>query len=140
MMCTRADQIHEFMSARIKLLKGGVPVNPIDSPPLGYEYDQPGPFDKKCGTYDLDAFQTPGNSQCPSTFVCGVDELDSQESVQFADCINAMNCHMFAGMTTGVTDNSPVALFIHQMIPHHQVWQSSLNDSALTTGRLLALS
>jgi len=106
------------MTGRIKLLKNGELINPSDSPPLGYDYDQPGSFDKQCGTFNLDAFQLP-NSQCPSTFVCGANE-QSGDAKDFADCINAMNCHMFAGMTTGVTDNSAVALFIHQMIPHHQ--------------------
>jgi hypothetical protein len=31
-----------------------------------------------------------------------------------------MNCAMLAGMTTGVKASDPTALFIHQMIPHHQ--------------------
>ena len=39
----------------------------------------------------------------------------------FADCIDAMNCHMLYGMTTKVSSGTELALFLHQMIPHHQV-------------------
>jgi len=106
------------MSGRIKLLKDGAPVNVDPDPPIGYDYDSPGKFDETCGTHGLDLFQLP-NSQCPPTFVCGADQ--TSDSVQkFSRCINAMNCHMFAGMTTGVRSGSELALFIHQMIPHHQ--------------------
>ena len=38
----------------------------------------------------------------------------------FSDCIDAMNCAMLAGMTTKVSSQSEIALFVHQMIPHHQ--------------------
>ena len=33
-----------------------------------------------------------------------------------------MNCAMMSGMTTGVVEGtqSEAALFLHQMIPHHQ--------------------
>lgn len=31
-----------------------------------------------------------------------------------------MNCAMLNGMTTGVKAESEVALFLHQMIPHHE--------------------
>jgi len=31
-----------------------------------------------------------------------------------------MDCAMVVGMTNGVSAESEVALFIHQMIPHHQ--------------------
>ena len=106
------------MSGRIKILKDGVPVNSEDDPPLGYTYDEPGIFDQSCGSFGLDPFQLP-NPVCPSQFVCGVDE-SNQALADFAACIDAMNCHMLAGMTTGVKASSQTALFIHQMIPHHQ--------------------
>jgi Domain of unknown function (DUF305) len=38
----------------------------------------------------------------------------------FSTCIDAMNCAMLDGMTTGISASSPTALFIHQMVPHHQ--------------------
>ncbi|CAB9517399.1 expressed unknown protein [Seminavis robusta] len=107
--------IHQFMSGRIKLMKNGELVSPEDEPPLGYTYDEPGAFDETCGTYGLDAFQLP-HPECPSTFVCDA----GPENQPFASCINAMNCHMVVGMTTGVSSESNLALFIHQMIPHHQ--------------------
>jgi Domain of unknown function (DUF305) len=103
------------MAGRIKLLKGGVPVSTADQPPLGYSYDRPGAFDRGCGTFGLDDFQLP-HPECPETFVCDV----GPNNQPFASCIDAMNCHMFVGMTTGVSSRSNIALFVHQMIPHHQ--------------------
>lgn len=107
------------MSGRIKLLQNGVPVNQVDDPPLGYEYDVPGSFDKQCGTFNLDNFQLP-REECPAAFVCGADTQADFEMQEFSACIEATDCEMFVGMTTGVRANSPDALFIHQMIPHHQ--------------------
>jgi hypothetical protein len=108
--------IHQFMTGRIKLLKDDEPIQPaIDLPALGYEYDAPGSFDQACGTFGLEEFQLP-HPECPEKFVCGVPS----SLTQFASCIDAMDCHMVSGMTTGVKSNSEVALFIHQMIPHHQ--------------------
>jgi len=111
--------IHELMSGRIKLLSGGQPINEPNEPPLGYEYDMPGEFDKQCGTFALDDFKLP-HPECPSHFVCGAEKVGG-ELEAFSDCIDAMNCHMIAGMTTGVEKaRSETALFVHQMIPHHQ--------------------
>ena len=110
------------MSGRIKLLRNGVPVSESDDPELGYEYDAPGTFDQGCGTYGLDAFRLP-HPQCPETYVCGLNESSTSVSSSspssslqsYAECTNAMNCCMFAGMTTGVQAASPTALFIHQV-------------------------
>ena len=108
------------MSGRIKLLKGGVPVQEANKPILPYMYDEPGSFDQKCGTYGLDPFQLP-NKECYEKFVCNAP-TDGSPLAQFSTCIDAMNCHMMAGMTTGVSANedSLTALFVHQMVPHHQ--------------------
>jgi hypothetical protein len=46
--------IHEFMGGRIKLTKNGKILNELDNPSLGYEYDVPSDFDKKCGTFGLE--------------------------------------------------------------------------------------
>lgn len=118
--CVPCRQIHKYMSGRIKLLRNGVPVSESDDPELGYEYDAPGTFDEGCGTYGLDAYQLP-HRQCPDTYVCGLNESDTSTTnpssglQSYARCTNAMNCRMFAGMTTGVTAASPTALFIHQV-------------------------
>lgn len=106
------------MSGRIKLLQNGKAINSADSPELGYSYDDLSTFDQTCGTYDLDRFQVP-NDSCPHTFVCETSNSSRMLS-QYSDCINAMNCAMLNGMTVGVSASSPVSLFIHQMIPHHQ--------------------
>ena len=119
-------QIHQFMSGRIKLTNKGLLVSNIDVPSLGYEYDTPGTFDQQCGTFGLDNFQLP-NAQCPDRFVCD----PPPENQQFANCIDAMNCHMMAGMTTNVDSQSNIALFVHQMVPHHQ---NAVNMAKLLLG------
>jgi hypothetical protein len=109
-----------MMAGRIKLLKRGVPVNDQDTPALPEDYYNPvvSDFDMTCGTHGLADFQLP-HPQCPLTFVC--DSEDASESMRlYAGCNNAMNCHMFAGMTTGMTASSEIGLFLHHMIPHHQ--------------------
>ncbi|KAL7555730.1 hypothetical protein ACA910_005146 [Epithemia clementina (nom. ined.)] len=110
--------IHQFMSGRIKLLdEDSNPINTEgDTPALGYKYDKIQGLDAGCGTYGLNPFMLP-NKYCPGTFVCGRET--SRVSLN-AQCIEAMNCHMFQGMTTSFTTKNPVALFLHQMIPHHE--------------------
>lgn len=107
------------MTGRIKLLKNGKAVSSSNVPLLGYKYDMLSEFDKLCGTHDLNDFQLPSNNQCPDKFVCTSDSTPATMKA-YARCIDAMNCHMLAGMTTGVTAKSAAALFLHQMIPHHQ--------------------
>ena len=106
--------IHEFMSGRIKLLKNDTPIQQANSPPIKYNHPVPDPYDKSCGTYGLAPFQLP-HPECPNTFVC-------DKHTNFAGCIETMNCFMMVGMTTyayGGNDGD-VALFNHQMIPHHE--------------------
>jgi hypothetical protein len=105
------------MSGRIKLMRNGKPLQ-VDSklPEIPYDYNEPSTFDKSCGTFGLSDYQLP-NSQCPEKFVCNKKESTVQK---FAECLEAMNCHMFTGMTTSVSARSEAALFLHQMIPHHQ--------------------
>ena len=112
--------MHNMMAGRIKLLMRGVPVNEQDTPALPEDYyDEISDFDETCGTHGLADFQLP-HPQCPDTFVCNVEEMTDPSLAYFVDCLNAMNCHMFAGMTTGMTASSEIALFLNQMIPHHQ--------------------
>jgi hypothetical protein len=131
-------KIHQFMTGRIKLLKNDVQIQPNeDLPELGYQYDFEdnglSEFDEQCGTFGLDDFQLP-HLECPSKFVCDVPE-ESRQIAQFSTCIDAMDCFMVAGMTTGVKANSVVALFIHQMIPHHQN-AVNMAKALLKTGEL----
>jgi Domain of unknown function (DUF305) len=105
------------MSGRIKLLKNGIPTQPDeDLPEIPYKYDVPTEYDEACGSFGLDDFQLP-NKQCPERFVC--DAPSGGTVGRFAACIEAQNCQMFMGMTTGVSARSVTALFVHQMIPHH---------------------
>lgn len=112
------------MSGRIKMLdEDGKKVNQQDTPELPYSYHEIDEFDSKCGTYNLsdwklstdEATGGPGDS-CPSFFVCNEDDT---EVSNYATCVEAMNCHMMASMTT-TAEGSNSALFCHQMIPHHQ--------------------
>lgn len=109
--------IHQFMTGRIKFVdSNGDVLSFTDSPVIDYEYDTPSAYDQTCGTHGLDAFQLP-NSQCPEKFVCNKPEGTVGA---FAGCLESMNCAMTVGMTTNVHQDSAIALFNHQMIPHHQ--------------------
>ncbi len=102
--------IHAKMSGRIKLLKNGKPVQKANLPKITYSHPEPSEYDKSCGTYGLEPFQLP-HAECPEAFVC-------DKSSEFAGCLETMNCYMMVGMTTGGNDGD-IALFNHQMIPHH---------------------
>lgn len=49
------EQIHQFMTGRIKLMSNGEPLQPIDSnlPEIPYQYDDPSEYDHGCGTLGL---------------------------------------------------------------------------------------
>ncbi|KAL7519120.1 hypothetical protein ACHAWX_003916 [Stephanocyclus meneghinianus] len=126
--------IHEFMAGRIKLLKNGFPIQESDVPELGYEYETPTGHDSICGSYGLNGFQLP-HPECPQKFVC---DTEGQDVVlqQFSQCIDSMNCAMIAGMTSSVQGGmDEIALFIHQMIPHHQN-AVNMAKALLRTGRV----
>merc|ERR1712147_592323 len=87
-------------------------------PEIDYDYDTPSEYDEGCGTFGIGNFSLP-NVECPSHFVCDVSDA-STELAAFSSCIDSMDCAMMAGMTTGISAGSEIALFLHQMIPHHQ--------------------
>ena len=96
------------MSGRIKWVDaGGTPLQAENIPELDYEYETPSEFDEGCGTYGIGDYQLP-NAECPNDFVCDSDS-------PFAQCVEAMNCRMTAGMTTNMHAGSAKALFIHQV-------------------------
>jgi len=116
--------IHQGMTGRVKLLDStDNAILSDDSPEIGYTYDTPSTFDLKCGTYGIGDSQLP-NTECPKSFLCtGVsDGTDSDEDLEaFEVCINAMDCLMFKGMTSAITENiAGTDLFNYQMIPHHR--------------------
>jgi hypothetical protein len=111
------------MTGRIKLISGGSKVSEADTPEIPYDYSCISPFDRACGTYDLDRFQTDKNPQCPDTFVC----YDGAGTIgEMVECINAMDCAMLNGMTVYYGDEgkdskmNDVILFLRSMIPHHE--------------------
>lgn len=109
--------IHQFMTGRIKFVdSAGAPLYPDDAPEIPYEYESLGAYDMSCGSSGLEDFQLP-NAQCPDQFVCNRPE---GAVGKFAECIDSMNCAMLAGMTTNVYNDNALALFSHQMIPHHK--------------------
>lgn len=91
------------MGGRIKLIKDGKILSNLDTPDLGYEYDQPSQFDQQCGTFGLDPFRLP-NAMCPDRFVCDADE-GNKELQAFSQCIDAMNCHMMRYVHLGLGKN-----------------------------------
>ncbi len=107
------------MTVRVKIIdESGKPLHKDDTPAIPYEYETPSEYDQMCGTYGLEDYTLP-NSQCPSLFVCGKPD-DDGPVYHFANCLDTMNCAMLSGMTTNVHMGSAIALFNHQMIPHHQ--------------------
>jgi len=112
--------IHQYMTGRIKFVDEiGQVLTKANLPTIDYEYDEPSDHDVGCGTFGTGDFILP-NTQCPEKFVCGAYEDSYHTADKFAQCINSMNCAMIAGMTTSMTSGSVLALFNHQMIPHHQ--------------------
>ena len=108
--------VHQGMTGRMKFIdENGVPLTPGEMPAIPYDYDVPSAYDESCGTFGLEDFQLP-NAECPEKFVCDAPE----EISEFAGCIDSMDCAMMRGMTTNANDGSAAALFIRQMIPHHQ--------------------
>ena len=141
--------VHRYFGARIKLMRDGKIINPLPLPEHRYVPPPPSEYDQQCGTYGLVAVEAaPGeigdgwphsqigdfrlpNKECPREFICEEDKST------FATCSGAIDCHMFNGMTTNENYNE-IALFLHQMIPHHQQAvnqaKSLLKTSLLTTG------
>lgn len=95
--------IHYGMEGNIQILPPSTEAQntPVASVTSGASdfVDKRSEFDKKCGTTGLNEFQLPSNL-CPDRFVCGT-ELVSPELREFSECLEAANCAMMSGMTTG---------------------------------------
>ena len=125
-------QILPFMSGRAKVLNSdGTPVQEEDLPELGFEYQIPSDFDKKCGTVSVGGHSLP-KQMCPQAVICDVPE-DDEVLQDFVECVEAIDCQMITFMTNDVEHNSPVALFMHQMIPHFQA-AGNMAKAILKTG------
>jgi len=116
--------VHHGMTGRIKLTGAdGTTKNEENIPEIPYEYSCVSPFDRKCGTYDLEKFQPEDNPMCPETFVCYDGAGTLADSVK---CVNSMDCAMLSGMTVLYGDEgkdsrmNDVILFLRNMIPHHK--------------------
>jgi len=109
--------IHQFMTGRIKFVDPvtNIVLQVANEPAIPYPYEMATAYDQSCGTFGTEMFQLP-NAQCPSEFVCNEPAGVSA----FAGCVDSMNCAMTAGMTTNASSDDARALFVHQMIPHHQ--------------------
>ena len=77
----------------------------------------------------LEPYQLP-NPFCPESFVCETEDT-SENLSKFGKCIDAMNCAMLVGMTTGTRSRSEKALFMHQVTNSHHVL-TALNFQHLT--------
>ena len=113
-------RIHYNMEGSIQLLQNGVPVGGslTSVADFGGYVDTRSSFDKECGSFGLEKFQLP-NPLCPDRFICGIEGV-SDKLRHFSKCLEAANCGMMSGMTTGVRATDDASLFVHQMIPHHQ--------------------
>jgi len=116
--------LHAGMTGRIKLIgSNGSMMSETNTPEIPYKYSHISDFDKSCGTYDLERFQTTTNPHCPLSFIC----YDGAGTIgEMVECINAMNCAMLTGMTVHYGDAgkdsrmNDVILFLREMLPHHQ--------------------
>merc|ERR1712238_373017 len=113
--------IHQYMTGRFKFVdEEGFSISPINTPRIPYEYQEPDAYDRSCGATGISDLQLPDN-ECPSTFVCDApNPITKPFAAKFAQCVDSMNCAMLKGITTKIQSDSVVALFNHQMIPHHQ--------------------
>merc|ERR1712238_515331 len=113
--------IHQYMTGRFKFVdEEGFSISPINTPRIPYEYQEPDAYDRSCGATGISDSQLPDN-ECPSTFVCDApNPITKPFAAKFAQCVDSMNCAMLKGITTKIQSDSVVALFNHQMIPHHQ--------------------
>jgi len=112
--------IHQYMTGRIKFINDeGKSNTPKNEPIIPYSYQEPDVYDQSCGATGISAYQLP-NDQCPTSFVCEKRGVRDPKVSKFAECIDTMNCAMVAGMTTKVNNDNAIALFNHQMIPHHK--------------------
>merc|ERR1712238_565856 len=113
--------IHQYMTGRFKFVDDeGFSISPINTPRIPYSYQEPDAYDRSCGATGISDSQLPDN-ECPSTFVCDApNPITKPFAAKFAQCVDSMNCAMLKGITTKIQSDSVVALFNHQMIPHHQ--------------------
>eukprot|EP00899_Mesostigma_viride_P026299 jgi/Mesvir1/6854/Mv26571-RA.1 len=110
--------VHNAMVGRI-LINGSrsdAPLIPLARPEV------PSGYDAVCGTADTARYYPDSQpSLCGNdTFLCyGEGEGVDARGLQFARCMEAIDCRMHYGMHVKLTPNDPVATFMHQMIPHH---------------------
>jgi hypothetical protein len=106
---------HEGMSGVINVANAPPYNNALTTPwdPATY-YPQQTTFDRACGTGQISAYHLRADTLCPNQeFLC------SPHDDQFSQCMQAIDCKMNSEMRVEETDN-PLALFMHQMVPHHE--------------------
>jgi len=111
--------IHSKMSGKliIQNADGSAFVPSANPSPLPlYSTYSPAGADLTCGTYEVTAFAGGGAKACQERFVCG--SLDTN----FENCLQAIDCKMKVEMKseTSADHQDKVAVFMQQMIPHHQ--------------------
>jgi len=111
--------IHSKMSDRIIIQNAdGTPFQPSADPsPMSlYSPYVLGGDDSTCGTYEVEAYAGGGEKACQETFTCGSLHTTFEKCTQAIDC--KMNPEMKTETSADHTDK--VAVFMQQMIPHHQ--------------------
>jgi len=107
--------IHKGMSGEIEVrgesVEGG---NKLEQGFRDY-YIKTTKFDRECGTSGVQQYHTHREDFCPGMrFLCG----ETLNSV-FEECMEAIDCKMNHEMRVEQT-GSPLVVFMHQMIPHHE--------------------
>ena len=72
-------------------------------------------FDNKCGTFDVDPYHSKQDEFCSKQ-----DFLCDRTGSDFSNCMQAINCKMNYMMRVKEVADNPLAVFMQQMIPHHE--------------------
>ena len=131
--------IHAGMSGIIKIADattGAVVSTKTAATTLPADYYKcPSTYDKSCGSYGIDAFQTSKGACGNEHFVC---TTAATPSGSFGDCLSSMDCAMDYNMKTTL-DSNDVVSFMWQMIPHHEnavnMAKLLMKQNALTLSR-----
>jgi hypothetical protein len=126
--------IHSGMSGVIKVADPPMNANQLQFPFLPEEYYPTSTaFEQGCGVAaGTDPFHTNASELCP-----GMEFLCSEEETPFNECMEAIDCEMNHNMRILEVGN-PIAVFMHQMIPHHvnainmaRILQKTLKDETV---------
>jgi uncharacterized protein (DUF305 family)/plastocyanin len=110
--------IHSKMSGKIIIQNADGSAYTPKNPTAQALYAASGPSgaDAMCGTHGVKEYAPGGSKACAERFLCGTLDTD------FEKCMQAIDCKMNQDMKsyTKADQEDKVAIFMEQMIPHHE--------------------